>query len=297
VSARAAKQLVSEALKGVGLPAPFMELALLPLRQPGRLLCDERPSRWVHLIEACCSASSGRQEFVPRISAAFEVCIAALDVLDEIQDGDQSPLVENIGVARALNITTALLNLAYVILSQNEGQFPDWDLGVSMSQLLAETVISATVGQDQDLAAADSDDVTVDDAIGIARRKSGSLVGGACCMGARLGTRDTELLAEYRDFGVHFGTMSQIANDMHEVQASGVTSDLQRNKATLPLVFLRNSIRSNPNAHTNLTVQTSGALHFAWTVFESEMLSCKRALERLETREQNVEPLQTLLDD
>lgn len=297
MSAQVAKQIVHDALEGAGLPAPFVKLALVPLQQPGRILCDEEPSRWSRLIEASCIASGGNRDFVPHVIAAFEVCIAALDVLDEIEDEDQSPLAEQVGAPRALNVASALLNIAYVILHQEAAASPGNDIVVDLCRLLAETVISATVGQDQDLANDGNEEITVDQALTIARLKSGSLVGGACRLGARLGTSDAAILAAYGEFGLHFGTMSQIANDMHDIEADAIKSDQKRQSATLPLIYLRHLLRDHSGGREQVTLQDSGALHFSWTVFETERMRCQSILSRLRASDQHVELLVKLLGD
>jgi hypothetical protein len=53
----------------------------------------------------------GDARVAARVAAAVELFITGLDILDEIEDDDHSPLVDQAGVARALNVSTGLLML------------------------------------------------------------------------------------------------------------------------------------------------------------------------------------------
>src|SRR5579872_200137 len=60
------------------------------------------------------------QHISPNIAPAFassvaigtECFVCALDLLDDVEDEDQTPIVQKLGVARTLNISTVLLTLA-----------------------------------------------------------------------------------------------------------------------------------------------------------------------------------------
>jgi hypothetical protein len=55
------------------------------------------------------------------IAVAVECFVCALDLLDDIEDEDQTPVVQELGTARVLNVSTALLMLAQrAILSLSE---------------------------------------------------------------------------------------------------------------------------------------------------------------------------------
>ena len=48
------------------------------------------------------AATGGSARAAERVAAALELFLAGLDVLDEVEDGDYSPLAERAGQARAL---------------------------------------------------------------------------------------------------------------------------------------------------------------------------------------------------
>src|SRR4051812_36388490 len=100
----------------MALPASFFRLLPLPLQQPGEELAGAaRPTRPVMVLSAC-NATGGDPAIGSKVAAAVEIFIAGLDVLDEIEDGDHSPLVEATGHGQALNVSTALLLLAQQLL-------------------------------------------------------------------------------------------------------------------------------------------------------------------------------------
>src|SRR5712692_8388806 len=51
-------------------------------------------------------------EYAGDVAIAVECFVCALDLLDDIEDDDQTPTVQALGVGRALNVSTALLMLA-----------------------------------------------------------------------------------------------------------------------------------------------------------------------------------------
>jgi geranylgeranyl pyrophosphate synthase len=296
VSADSARQIIADVLKGAEFTAPFSELLLIPLKQPGRLLNDHSPSGWPQLIEACCKSVGGDTALLPPVIASFELCVSALDVLDEIEDDDDSPLVDKVGAARALNLTTSLLGLSNLILTGDRSLDGKSDVLLLVSRALSRAVTRATIGQDADLRSENLSVDDMDEVLGIASMKSGSLVGGACEMGAVLGSRDPEILERYHQFGVLFGTMAQIANDIHDVSRTELKSDQAKRKSTLPIAFAMKNHDSIPEANSANAVQTSGGLHFAWVIFETHRLRAQRILDDLERAGNRVESLRDLLN-
>ncbi|HEX3722765.1 MAG TPA: polyprenyl synthetase family protein, partial [Nitrolancea sp.] len=183
---RASGQIIRESLNGVGLPAPFVNLLLIPLSQPGKILDDPDSADWPQLVGAVAAAVHASESAASRVAAAVEVFLAALDVLDEIEDGDSSPLVEQAGLPLALNASTALLFISQSILAglPNDGTVAS-DRSEIMSAL-ATLGISATAGQHRDLSQPSELTPTLAEALDISRAKSGSLTGGACRLAALL---------------------------------------------------------------------------------------------------------------
>ncbi len=295
MSATTAQQIVLNAVEGVGFPAPFKELILLALSQPGRILDNTHPSLFHDIITASCTSSRGRIELAPRVASAFEFCIAASDILDEIEDGDDSVVCSRGGMPRALNASTALLSLTFSTLSALDIDTPDKPLFLDMVQVLSTTIAASTVGQDADLSTSGTAEVSTSRALAIARAKSGTLIAGASQMGATLGTSDPVVLSLYRDFGRHLGTAYQLNNDMRDAR-SAMKSDVSGSKSTIPLVF-QNTATNEASATTDESaLRASGALHFTWVLMETELNACRRIVESLRSFDQVVDPLEHLVN-
>src|SRR5712692_6991095 len=50
--------------------------------------------------------------YASSVSVAVECFVCAIDLLDDVIDGDQTPTVQTLGTPRVLNVSTALLTLA-----------------------------------------------------------------------------------------------------------------------------------------------------------------------------------------
>jgi len=284
-------QIITEAVASATLPPSLRTLMLIPLRQPGKALhpAGEHPL-WPSLLLAISDAAGGEPHIAVRVAAAVEIFMAALDVFDDIEDGDQSAIIDAAGLPQATNVATALLLLAEQTLMALA------DTGVTVARVLqlaralTAAGVEATGGQHGDLAAEADRLISATEAHTIARQKAGALTAGAATLGALLGTDDPDVVALYRDWGLHFGTLAQIQNDIRDAEAPNVKSDLARGKSTLPLVYARGT---DPSETT--TLATSGALHFAWVIREMERQACEDILAQLAACGHTVVRLHALL--
>lgn len=288
-----AKEVIIDALGALDAPYPFFALLRIPLSQPGKLLGDGERHDWVHLVLAACTATGGDPAIGARVAAAVECFMASLDLLDEVEDGDASPTVEAAGMPQALNAATALLLIGQRILLDLPARPPLPD-PADFARALALGGLAATGGQHLDLAAEGQGATSADDALAIARRKSGALASTACRLGAMVGTGDPALLDLYSRWGTHFGTAAQLANDLHDAFDAGRKSDVARRKKTLPLAYHE---RSTADARVPVTIAASGALHFTWVIVEIERQACREIAEQLAARGQDVAPLRRAVHD
>jgi geranylgeranyl pyrophosphate synthase len=295
--ARDAARIIHETINGVGLPAPFKNLLLVPLSRPGKILYDEDSAGWSSLISATSASVRAPELASARVLAAVEVNAAALDVLDEIEDGDASPLVDQVGLAQALNVATALLFIAPLVLEKIGRVHPLGADPADYCATLARLGLTATLGQHHDLTTATNHESSLEEALMITRAKSGSLAACAVRLTALLGTNNSVILELYEDFGRHYGTMVQLANDLHDAQSTGDKSDLTLRKPTLPVIFfLRGSDKAPLVELTPEAVAKSGALQFTWVVFERERQACHEVLDRLDGHNQDTTALRGLVD-
>lgn len=280
-----------EALGALGAPPSFSPLLQIPLSQPDKVLGGaDRPS-WVHLVLAACAATGGEVAYGARVAAAVEVFMAALDVLDEIEDGDSSPTVAAAGPPQALNVTTALLLLGPQLLLElpPRAGLPSPS---DFARVLTTGGLTATTGQHLDLANEGFAAGSSEEVLETARRKAGALSGAACQLGAMVGTADQELLDLYGRWGTHYGTVAQLANDLHDAVDDTDKSDVTRKKSTLPLIF--NQRTANETGESPGVV-ASGALHFTWVIVEIERQACRDLADELDARGQDTAQFRQLV--
>ncbi|MGN6814433.1 MAG: polyprenyl synthetase family protein [Thermomicrobiales bacterium] len=279
---------LEEAVASSAFPVSFRDLLALALSQEGKVLAGAARPQWPALVLASCDAADGDSAVAIQIAAAVELFMAGLDIFDEIEDGDLSPVATASSPAQALNVAQALLLLAQRQLCRLGIVDVPSDQITAYIATLTAAGLAATAGQHQDLRAESRPDVTLDDALAVARGKAGALVAGACRLGAMIGTTRPDLLALYEAWGQHYGTAAQLANDLHDAADVERKSDLARQKGTLPLIYSR----SAGGAPATLA---PGALHFTWVALEIERQRCGTLLEQLAAQGQAVAGLRDLL--
>ena len=195
--------------------------------------------------------------YASSVAVAVECFCAALDLLDDIEDGDQTPIMQELGAARVLNVTTVLLTLAQqALLSMSE-------LGVDLANILRllntlqESALGITFGQHRDLLAESRSalDFTLEECLDIAAVKAGAILRLACRLGAQCAGADEALCDQFAEFGLLLGIAAQLDNDSHDLYyllqdkiptivpgdaqtiPRSLKSDLVRGKKTLPLVL------------------------------------------------------------
>jgi geranylgeranyl pyrophosphate synthase len=210
--------------------------------------------------------------YASSVSVAVECFVSALDLLDDVEDDDQTPIIQELGAARVLNVSTVLLTLAQQSLLSLS------DLGVDPTNILQlldtlqESALGITSGQHQDILAEARSalDFTREECINIAAAKAGGLLRLACRLGAQCVGADSALCERYAEFGQLLGIAAQLDNDCHDLyhllqgkvpdrlpqETEGaswsVKSDLVRGKKTLPVVLAAAEIaKTRGTAGTN----------------------------------------------
>ncbi|TDB73971.1 polyprenyl synthetase family protein [Actinomadura sp. KC216] len=118
---------------------------------------------------------------------------------------------------------------------------------------LGRAVIELVEGQSADLAFEERGDVTLDECVAMANRKTGALLGAACALGSEHGGGTTAQTARLRAFGERLGLAFQLADDLlgiwgdPAVTGKPVHSDLRTRKKSLPVVAALTS--ATPAAH------------------------------------------------
>lgn len=189
------------------------------------------------------------------VGLAVECLICALDLLDDVEDNDQTLTLQALGVARTLNVSTALMLLAQQALAslvEVDGTFAAVE--PLLQATLREAVLVAVCGQHADLLAEGRAalDLTEEECIDMAEKKAGALMSMACHLGALCAGASGEVCKTLAEVGELLGTAHQFDNDSHDLAAAlyppphnpaspvppvHIKTDLVRGKKTLPVVL------------------------------------------------------------
>src|SRR5579875_1304841 len=197
------------------------------------------------------------------VAIAVECLVCAFDLQDDIEDEDLTPVVEALGPARMVNISTTLLALAHSLV-------------LRLLDVLQETTLAVTLGQQRDILAEQksAQDFTLEESLEIAEQKAGSLFRAACMLGALCAGADDDLCAQFAELGRLLGIAHQLDNDCHdlyyfmegessfspieaEASARSVKTDLVRGKKTLPVILAAKS----PEALQHTSFSPGDATH------------------------------------
>ena len=185
-----------------------------------------------------------------RVALSIECLICALDILDDVEDGDSSPAIEQLGVGRALNVATALLMLTERSLSTLPVLQQQPALLLALLNGIREKTFLAIEGQHLDLLAEKLtlDEVSEEQCLEMAEGKAGALLSAACYLGALSGGAEPQLCERLAEIGKQAGVLHQLKNDCLDLyrlldedgqtaSSDFLKSDLQRSKKTLPIVL------------------------------------------------------------
>lgn len=245
------------------------------------------------------------------VAVAVELCICALDILDDVEDEDQTPFIEEVGSARALNTATALLSMASQAILSLSTHDRDVQHVVRLLETFHEYLLVAIHGQHNDLLAERRSalEMTQEACVHIAAEKAGALMSMACCVGALCAHASDMLLERFAAFGRLYGVAQQLDNDCHDlyyliqdISADSVISgtglvgrqaktDLRRNKKTLPIVLAAQRhgsdipfpLPADQEDRARYTQALREAIFMTWGIC---LLYKERARETLQTIEQ-----------
>jgi geranylgeranyl diphosphate synthase type I len=194
------------------------------------------------LVLLAAQAVGGSPEQAVPAACAAELVHNFTLLHDDVMDGDLTrrhrPTSWAVfGSSAAILAGDALLTLAFDVLS---GAGRD-AAGTGMRTL--STVLYALVdGQSADLSFEQRQDVELPECLRMAAGKTGSLLGGACSLGAIFGGGSAEQVDRLRGFGEHVGLAFQFVDDLLGIWGDPATtgkavySDLANRKKTLPVV-------------------------------------------------------------
>jgi geranylgeranyl diphosphate synthase type I len=191
------------------------------------------------LVTLSARAAGGGFEECSTAAAAVELVHAFSLLHDDIMDGDRMrrhrPAAWTVfGRSEAILAGDALLALAGELLAERGQADVARTLGVATRGLIA--------GQALDLEFERRDDVTLEECLRMATRKTADLLACACSIGAMTVGGPASLISALAAFGAEAGVSFQLADDLLGIwgspEATGkpVLSDLRARKKSLPVV-------------------------------------------------------------
>jgi hypothetical protein len=205
--------ILADAVREQVVSAAF-PLAWSECHQLLRNCIDETPSWILALPVLCCLAVGGSQVDGVKVSAGWLALNQSLHLLDAVEDGDFAPdeIVDK--AEKALNLSTALIFMAYDFFSDLQSA------GASQRvvKVCSECGFRATQGQHMGF---DPFPAQIDEAINTYWQatilKSGSLFRMACAGGAAAGTDAQAPIEALGIYGTSIGVILQVLDDCRDM--------------------------------------------------------------------------------
>ena len=253
-----------ELVHSAPITSAYRSAIMAALALPGNILSYTANARWARLVWVCCTAAGGEWTEAVTVAAAVELFMTALDMLDDVEDGEASPLQTELGPGRTLNVSTGLLFLARICLLDS-AHF------AKAARILSEAGLVACSGQHADLKTQADPPLHLDESLAVTAQKSASLVSAICRLGALSAGADEPKELLYERFGWHLGMVLQLANDIGGIHPKAQKkTDIALGRPTLPLTYatLYSAECSEADHAQSPDLWTGGPAYLTWTVAE-----------------------------
>jgi len=216
--------------------------------------CNRESGKFIRpalCLLSCQAVGSDTSQVMPA-AAAVELVHNFSLIHDDIEDASHErhhrPTVWKLwGRSQAINGGDAMFALAYLaLLRLKEKGIADEEIAGSV-KMLSLACLELCEGQYLDVEYENRLDITVEDYLDMAAKKTAALFAVSTSLGAYLGSQDSGLVDSFHLFGRELGIAYQICDDIlgtwgtEEAIGKSVT-DISQRKKTLPVVYgLRNS--------------------------------------------------------
>jgi competence protein ComQ len=191
-------------------------------------------TRWSEITKTVHGMFAGNSPHIERLSTLTEMTILALDIMDDLQDQDNTDILwMKCPPALALNALVALLMA--VVGEAAKLECPPREGILPFTQEISRILLKALDGQYKDLA---HTDVTEADYMEIIQEKSGSLIHLACYMGYEQTAISAADIESMNSLAYCVGVIAQLENDIQDILRFDLKNDLLHRKKTLPILFL-----------------------------------------------------------
>jgi geranylgeranyl diphosphate synthase type I len=216
--------------------------------------CNRESGKFVRstLCLLSCQAVGGDTSQVMPAAAAIELIHNFSLIHDDIEDASDErhhrPTVWKLwGQSQAINAGDAMFTLAYVaLLKLRERGIVDEKITGS-TRMLNLVCLELCDGQYLDVEYENRLDITIEDYLDMAAKKTAALFAVSTSLGAYLGNADSKLVDSFHMFGKELGIAYQIYDDILGIwgtreKIGKSVSDISQRKKTLPVVYgLQNS--------------------------------------------------------
>ena len=194
-----------------------------------------------------CQAVGGDMAQVMPAAAAVELIHNFSLIHDDIEDASDErhhrPTVWKLwGQSQAINAGDAMFTLAYLtLLKLKEKGIADEKIA-SSTKMLSRACLELCEGQYLDVEYENRLDITIEDYLNMAAKKTAALFAVSTSLGAYLGSEDSKLVDFFHLFGRELGIAYQICDDILGIWVMGKsigksTSDISQRKKSLPVIY------------------------------------------------------------
>jgi len=211
--------------------------------------CNKGSGKFVRsaLCLLSCQAVGGNTPQAIPAAAAVELIHNFSLIHDDIEDASYErhhrPTVWKLwGQSQAINAGDAMFTLAYLALARLREKGIACQKIVNCTEMLSGACLKLCEGQYLDVEYENRLDITVQDYLDMAARKTAALFAVSTSLGAYLGSEDSGLVDSFRLFGRELGVAFQIHDDVLGIWGAPETigksaDDICRRKKTLPVIY------------------------------------------------------------
>lgn len=211
--------------------------------------CSRESGKFIRstLCLLCCQAVGGNTSQAIPAAAAIELIHNFSLIHDDIEDVSHErhhrPTVWKLwGESQAINAGDAMFTLAYLaLLRLREKGIADAKIAVC-AEMLSQACLELCEGQYLDVEYENRPDITVEDYLDMATKKTAALFAVSTSLGAYVGSENSDLVDSFGLFGRGLGMVFQIHDDILGIWGIEDTvgksaSDINQRKKTLPVVY------------------------------------------------------------
>jgi len=196
---------------------------------------------------ACAAAGGDWRQAIPA-AAAIEIIHNFSLVHDDIQDASPTrrgrlTVWKIWGASQAINTGDAMFALAHIAMERLRARGVSDSITLRAIRMLDESCLELTRGQFSDMYFEGSDDVSVDDYLGMISRKTAALLSLSTELGAVIAGSSADISDHYASFGMDLGLAFQIRDDIlgiwgdETVIGKSAATDIETRKKSLPVLY------------------------------------------------------------